>query len=142
MSFFKRLFGGRSGGAPRADPADRHAFYVHVRCNACGEPVRVRINREHDLSGEYSGAGDSPTSYHVHKEVVGRDCFRRIGLDLTFDGQRRPTEQSATGGTIITREEFEAAEAERTVAATSEAGGPSSAPGSVRADTTSEARSD
>ena len=80
-----------------------------VRCHACGEHIRVRIDREHDLSAEFDGASDWPSGYVVHKEVVGQQCFRRIGLDLTFDAQKRLTDQRATGGALVSREDYEAA---------------------------------
>ena len=112
MSFFSKLLGAFRGQAPAGDDAGRNAFWVYVRCNACGEPIRVRINREHDLSAEYDEGSDAASSFHVHKEVVGQRCFRRIQVDLTFDGQRKVGDQQAQGGTFLTREEYDAALAE------------------------------
>ncbi|HEX2324070.1 MAG TPA: hypothetical protein VHQ00_01660 [Chloroflexota bacterium] len=112
MSFFSKLLGAFRGQAPAGDDAGRNAFWVYVRCNACGEPIRVRINREHDLSAEYDEGSDAASSFHVHKEVVGQRCFRRIQVDLTFDGQRKVSDQQAQGGAFLTREEYEAALAE------------------------------
>jgi hypothetical protein len=113
MSFLQRLLGGLfgSGGSGRPqDGAGGNAFFAYVRCNACGEVIRVRVNREHDLSAEFEGESDVASGYHAHKEIVGRNCFRRIGLDLSFDSQRRQVDQRVTGGTVISREEFEAAQ--------------------------------
>jgi hypothetical protein len=110
MSFLQRLLGGLLGPRRPQDGAGGNAFFVYVRCNACGEAIRVRINREHDLSAEYEGESDVASGYIVHKEIVGRNCFRRIGLDLSFDSQRSQVDQRVTGGTIITREDFEASE--------------------------------
>jgi hypothetical protein len=110
MSFLQRLFGGLFGPARPQDGAGANAFFMYVRCSACGEAIRVRINREHDLSAEYEGESDVASGYLVHKEIVGRNCFRRIGLDLSFDSQRRQVDQRITGGSIISREEFEASQ--------------------------------
>ncbi len=113
MGFFRRLFGALRGApAPGDDGAGRSAFWVYVRCNACKEPIRVRVNREHDLSAEYEEGSDAPTGYLVHKEVVGERCFRRIQVDLTFDGQRKETERQIKGGVFLTAEEYAAAAAE------------------------------
>ena len=112
MSFFSKLLGAFRGQAPAGDDAGRNAFWVYVRCDACGEPIRVRINREHDLTAEYDEGSDAASSFHVHKEVVGQRCFRRIQVDLTFDGQRKVSDQQAQGGAFLTREEYEAALAE------------------------------
>lgn len=112
MSFFSKLFGALRGGASRpADDAGRSAFWIYVRCSACGEAVRVRVNREHDLSAEFDEGSDAPTGYRVHKEIVGRNCFRRIQVDMTFDQQRRVVNQQIRGGTFLTREEYESAAA-------------------------------
>lgn len=115
MSFFSKLLGALRGGASRpADDSGRTAFWIYVRCSACGEAVRVRVSREHDLSAEFDEGSDSPTGYRVHKEIVGRNCFRRIQVDMTFDQQRRATDQQIRGGTFITREEYETAVVEQT----------------------------
>jgi len=113
VSFFKRLLGGLLGGGSQqsADGAGPNAFWLYVRCNACGENIRLRVSRDHDLSAEFDGESDSPSAYHMTKEVVGQNCFRRIHVEMTFDGSKRPTEQQITGGTFITREEYEAAQA-------------------------------
>ena len=109
MSIFKRLFGGLFGGG--APAADGNAFWLYVRCAACGEAIRVRVNREHDLSPEFDEGSDVPSAYQLRKEIVGRNCFRRIQVDMTFDRQKRPAEQEIRGGSFITREEYEAAQA-------------------------------
>ncbi len=109
MSFFGRL--ARSllgrGGPPVDASAGANAFWLYVQCSQCDEKIRVRVNREHDLSAEFEG-GDFPASYYVHKEVIGNGCFRRIKVDLHFDGRRVLTEQKIEGGAFITQEEYEA----------------------------------
>jgi hypothetical protein len=98
------------GGNRQADSAGGNAYWIYVQCAACGEKIRVRVNREHDLSPEFEGESDTPTGYHVAKEIVGQNCFRRIHVEMTFDRDRHLAEQQITGGQFITREEFEAAE--------------------------------
>ncbi len=100
-----------SGGGRQADGPGGNAFWLYVQCAACGEKIRVRVHREHDLSPEFEGESDTPDSYRMAKEIVGQKCFRRIHVEMTFDRARRPTEQQITGGQFITREEYEAAEA-------------------------------
>jgi hypothetical protein len=107
VSFFKRLFGGRSGSGRSA--VDRNAIWVYVRCDACGEKIKLRIDREHDLSADFDGASDFPSGFQVHKEIVGRNCFRRITVDVTFNSGKQPVDQQIRGGTFLTEEEFNAA---------------------------------
>ena len=118
MSFFRRLFGALMGGGSGqpTDGAGRNAFWLYVRCNACGENIRLRVNRDHDLSAEFDGESDTPTSYQMTKEIVGQKCFRRIHFEMTFDANKRPADQQITGGTFFTREEYEAAQAAESAA--------------------------
>ncbi len=109
MSLFSKLLGVLRGGSRPAEDAGRNAFWIYVRCDACGESIRVRVNREHDLSAEFDEGSDAPASFHVHKEIVGQNCFRRIQVDMTFDQQRRVTDQQIRGGTFLTSEAYVAA---------------------------------
>lgn len=102
----RRIFGG--GGAGRGDPGDRSGLSVYVRCRACAEVVRVRVNRHNDLSPIDDGDG-----FRVRKSIVGRNCFRRIEAEFSFDRSYRQVDAEVTGGTVATREEWEAWEAAR-----------------------------
>jgi hypothetical protein len=115
MSLFGRLartlFGGggagNASGGRREESAGGNAFWLYVRCSACGEAIRVRVHREHDLSADYEGGG---ASYYCHKEIIGQSCFRRVKVDLFFNGMREVTERRIDGGEFITREEYDAAQ--------------------------------
>jgi hypothetical protein len=110
MSFFGRLAKAFTGGGGRREVgAGGNAIWVYVQCSHCGEKIRVRVSREHDLSADFEG-GDFPSAYYAHKEIIGNDCFRRIKVDLYFDGRRQLSEQKIDGGAFITREEFERAQ--------------------------------
>lgn len=132
MSFFgtlvRSIFG---GGGKKPESAGGQAFWIYVRCDACGEKIRVRVNREHDLSAEFDGS-DFPSSYHARKEIVGSRCFRRINVDLEFNGRRQLTDQSITGGTFITAEEYEEPEATGDAPAAHSGTPGNTAPGSAR----------
>jgi hypothetical protein len=103
----KSVFGGGAGG-----DADRGALYLYVRCNRCGDVVRVRVNMANELGQEFA-EGDGVAGYVLRKGVVDTKCFRPIQVKLTFDGRRRETGREIEGGQFVTREEFEAAQVER-----------------------------
>ena len=98
----RRIFGGSGSG----EPGDRSGLYFYVKCRACGEVIRVRINRHNDLSPIEDGDG-----FHVRKSIVGRNCFRRIEAEMTFDKGYRQVGAELSGATIATREDWEAWEA-------------------------------
>lgn len=91
VSFLKSLFGGQRGPA-----ADRSGLYLYVRPSGCDEVVRVRINLLNDLSESDEGG-----SYFVRKLARGVRCRQNIEIDLTFDGQRRISEQRISGGEFV-----------------------------------------
>lgn len=108
MSFLKRLASLLGGAGPGV--AD-NAYWVYARCNRCGEKIATRINLANDLSVEYD-ENDRPSGYHVRKVLVGSGanrCYQQIEVVIEFDAQKRPISHEARGGTIITREEYEAA---------------------------------
>jgi hypothetical protein len=90
MSFLTRLFGrGRSDGADQG-------LYIRVKCNACGEIIRARINPTAELSLDDGGG------YFVRKVLVGQQCFRPIEVQLRYS-DLRGTEigREVIGGTSV-----------------------------------------
>jgi hypothetical protein len=111
------------GGGPK-EPSDGGLYY-YVRCGKCGEAIRVRVDRNNDLAQEFEGGGDHPSGYTATKGVVGKKCFRQMSLTISFDSGRREVSRSIDGGDFITREQFEAAQAEQPDATTTPAPGDS-----------------
>jgi hypothetical protein len=94
LSFLQRLFSG--GGSAARDAADG-GYYVRVQCNACGEIVQTRINRNSELSLQ-----DDGKTYFVRKVLVGQQCFRPIEVELTFNGSHGPeVGREVHGGTSV-----------------------------------------
>lgn len=104
MEFFKRLFG---GGAPRpAGDAAGEYFYIHL--DGCDEMVRVRIDRNNDLS-----LADDNQTLFVRKSVRGKSYkCRPAELEATFDANRRLQQIQVTGGRLVTQAEYDAWQAQ------------------------------
>jgi hypothetical protein len=91
VSFFGRLFRGRT-----AAPPDR-GLYIDVRCNACGENVRARINPLSELSLD-----DDGKTYFVRKVLVGKQCFRTMEVRLRYSDLRGTVvDRTVSGGTFV-----------------------------------------
>ena len=113
MGFFKKLaalFSGGGGGGS----GDENAHRVYCRCNACGEPLAVRVDLRNDLSPEWESSSasgsDQPDYYTCRKVVVGRGrCVRPVEIVMRFGRGRRLESERAIGGTIMEREEYEQA---------------------------------
>lgn len=97
--------GGRSGFG-----SDENAYWVHVQCRRCGEPLRTRIDLRNDPSEEDDG------SFVVHKGLTGSGkyyCFQTVDVTLHFDREKKTVVSSdVAGGKLITAEEFPARLAE------------------------------
>ncbi len=100
MGLLKRLFGG--------SPARDAGIYLYVRCDTCGEPIRVRINPGTDLSPVYEGAGDDEAGYELRKQILGNRCYKLIEAVWRFDRRKRPIGSEIQGATEITAAEYEA----------------------------------
>lgn len=96
----RRVFG---GGRP--DERDGDALFVYLRCTACGEKLRLRISRQHELAQDYDTGG-----YFVRKVAVGQRCFRPIEVSLRLDRGQREEWREISGGESLTREQYEAEE--------------------------------
>ena len=95
LDIFKSFFAGGEG-------EDKYGYWVHVRCNRCGEAVRTRIDLRNDLSALDDGG------FVVHKTLVGKGlCFERIEVTLTFGERRNVVGEEIIGGELITADEYE-----------------------------------
>ena len=103
MGFFSRLFGG--GGARQS--AGGSILWLYVRCNRCGEKIRIRLNRSTDAQPEYDDGGRL-LHYLIRKEILGSSgtCFALMSVEMQLDGAGRILSQEPQGCTIISEDEF------------------------------------
>ena len=105
MSLFKRL----SEYFSSSGSVDEKGHWVYVRCNKCHEPLKVRVNLDHDLSIDYDGPHGQ--SYFSRKTIVGSSgCFQRIEIELTFNQKRKLINREISRGTFIEKDEYLAVE--------------------------------
>jgi hypothetical protein len=107
MDFFKKLFG---GGASGSGDSDHAGIYFYVKSNHCDEIVRLRIDRNNDLSLNDEGKG-----YWVRKMAHGTNfrCRWPVEVTLYFDSNRKFQDSELQGGTLVSAEEYEAWAAEK-----------------------------
>jgi hypothetical protein len=95
MEFLKRLFGG-------GEPRDPDAIWLYLRCDYCGQKMKVRVDRRLDLHRDYERGG-----YRIDKSIMDGTCFSRMMARVRFDAGQRIIEQELEGGTFLTRQEYE-----------------------------------
>lgn len=108
MGFWQRLYarlvGDTTPGPINQAPGDPHGIWLHYRCGRCGAPVRVRADRTSDLNRE----DDGPGVYVLRKEVMDNRCFALMHSEVWFDSAFTVVASDVTGGSLISRAEFEA----------------------------------
>ncbi len=104
MSFLKKL-----GNVFSASPSDSNRIlYLYVQCSRCGEKLQARVDTWNELTPDYAGNSDEPTSYFCRKVLIGEKlCFQPVELSLTFDKGRKLVKQSISGGKYIDQAAFE-----------------------------------
>jgi hypothetical protein len=101
VSFLSRLFGrgAATGGG--------NVIWLYVRCQRCGETIRVRINRSTDAQQEYDDGGRF-SHYALRKEILGNRCPNLMSVEMQLDQGGRIVEQHAEGCVVIDEQEYEA----------------------------------
>ena len=104
MSFLKQL-----GRFFSISPSNSNRIqYLYVRCSRCGEKLQARVDTWNELTPDYEGNSDDPSSFFCRKVLVGEKlCFQPIELCLTFDKNRMLTNREITGGQYIEKAEFD-----------------------------------
>ena len=87
---------------PNAGPDGDIGLYYYVRCNRCGEVIKVRVNPHNDLSIE------NDVMRFVHKTIVGQNCYSRIEAEFQYDSRRRLNNVEIEGGAQVTKAEYDA----------------------------------
>lgn len=95
MNFLRRLLGG-------GEPYDRDALWLYVRCDYCGQKLKIRVDRHWDLRRDWETGG-----YKLDKEIMDGTCFSLMMARLRFDASQKIVSQELEGGTFLTREEYE-----------------------------------
>lgn len=99
MGFIKKLFGG--GEKKPSEYVDTRGVYFYARCDNCGTIVKVRADKEYDLSRQEDG-------YIWHKTIVDSRCFRSIPTVVVLDSNYDVVNAEISGGEYVTEEEFNA----------------------------------
>ncbi|HEY79867.1 MAG TPA: hypothetical protein EYP25_07665 [Anaerolineae bacterium] len=92
-----------------SSPNSDRNYWVHVRCDRCGEVITARVDLYNDLSMDFD-----VKQYRVHKVLVGTGryhCFQRIEVTLVFDKNKRLVDRSIHGGTFLAPEDVAEAKA-------------------------------
>lgn len=102
MGFLKKIKAAIFGAAD-GEIKDKEGIYFYVKCSKCGSPVRVRVNKLHDLhrNEDYGG-------FVLRKEIMDGSCFRLMYATVRFDHNRKIIEQEIEGGEFIDWETYRA----------------------------------
>ena len=100
MALFKKILSSIFGSKDR-EIKDRDGFYFYIRCDKCGTPVRVRVNKHNDFLLDYD-SGERV----LRKEVMDGGCFSLMYATIRIDGSYNIIDQEVEGGEFITWDEY------------------------------------
>ncbi|MFQ6066169.1 MAG: hypothetical protein ACE5K3_02675 [bacterium] len=104
MGFWKRLFFRKR--EKRITPRLKGDFISFaVKCDKCGEEIRINVNRRTDIQSLYTEPGEKGASYTLKKEILGRKCPNLINITVDFDRGYRVLSRNISGGKFISPEE-------------------------------------
>jgi hypothetical protein len=92
MGFLKKIFGG--GEKKSSEYVDTRGIYFYVRCDNCGTIVKMRADKEYDLSRQGDG-------FVWHKTIVDSRCFRSIPTIVVLDGGYNVVSTEISGGEYV-----------------------------------------
>ncbi|MCU0521970.1 MAG: hypothetical protein MUF84_14925 [Anaerolineae bacterium] len=90
-------------GSASAEIRDPTGIYVYVRCDRCGAPVRVRIDRVYDLQHDHETG-----EFVVHKEIMDGTCFALMQAHIRLSPRYAIISGEVTGGKLISWKEYNA----------------------------------
>ena len=100
MGILKTLF----GGGEKKDSGDPPGIYFYVQCDKCGEKLRLRADRRHDLLRDFDTG-----QLRWNKEIMDGRCFQLLYAEVVLDSRYRVQSQEIKGeGHFITEEEYKA----------------------------------
>jgi hypothetical protein len=100
MGFLRRLWAvlvGDSTGEVR----DVDGIYLYAKCGHCGAPIRMRVDKRHDLQRDYDTG-----EFVLHKEMMDGTCFTLLHATVRFNATYRVIEQHIEGGEFISWDDY------------------------------------
>jgi len=103
MGFWDKLFSrkAKKGISPRLK-GDFILFAV--KCDKCGEEIKINVNRRTDIQSLYTEAGEKGAAYTLRKEILGTKCPHLINIAVDFDRSYRILSRDVSGGKFISSE--------------------------------------
>ncbi len=103
MGFWERVLNIITRGQGVPDPME---YWVYVRCDKCGEPLKARVDLRSELSATF-GEKREDTTYFCRKVIVGSSgCYQPVEVTLTFDARRDLVRQEVSGGSFLSENEY------------------------------------
>jgi hypothetical protein len=102
MEFLKKIFGG-SGGGSSGTSGDPNGIYFYVKPHGCDEVIRVRVDRNNDLS-----LSDDGSTYFTHKYARGTKCRQAVEMTLYFSMERQFVNSDIDKGALVEKADYDA----------------------------------
>ncbi len=96
MGFWDKLFPKKEKRAPSARRGDIIPFVV--KCERCGEEIKITVNRTTDLQNLYLEPGEKGAAYRLKKEILGKNCPNLVNITVDFGRNYGILSRDISGG--------------------------------------------
>jgi hypothetical protein len=72
-----------------------------VKCDKCGEEIKVKVRRSSDISKIYEGEGPQGAEFFLKKEILGEKCNNLIYINVYFGPGFDIISREISGGKFI-----------------------------------------
>jgi len=96
MGFWDKLFPKKEKRAPSARRGDFIPFVV--KCERCGEEIKITVNRTTDLQNLYLEPGGKGAAYRLKKEILGKNCPNLVNITVDFGRNYGILSRDISGG--------------------------------------------
>lgn len=90
-------------GSASDELRDPMGIYLYAKCDHCGAPVRVRVDKAHDLQRDYDTG-----EFVLRKEIMDGTCFALMQATVRFSPRYAIVDSEIEGGQLISWEEYRA----------------------------------
>jgi len=96
MGFWDKLFPEKERKVLSARRGNLIPFVV--KCEKCGEEIKITVNRTTDLQSLYLESGEKGAAYRLKKEILGKNCPNLINITVDFDRNYGILSRDISGG--------------------------------------------
>lgn len=84
---------------------DSGTLSYEIKCEKCGEKIKVRINPKTDLSRVFEESAPENASYVLKKEALGNNCQNIMNITCYYDSSYGEISRKISSGEFVDKDD-------------------------------------